>query len=165
MSATTSFSHFCNLKPLSPYYCSLSTHRSHLNQGIKKNHRSQHKIEATNKKGLIGFVPLQFCEFGVMPLLFVYLETCHYNFPSTRLVPFSTLESSLGPFADRIVRMELIPRLKLPLPIGLERAEPQSLRRLHPLPPPPLAYPASSRVRRHRRLAFVSDAGFQPSPA
>ena len=71
------------------------------------------RAKAGKKKGLIGFVPLQFCEFGVIPLLFVYLETCHYNFPSTRLVPFSTLESSLGPFADRIVRMELIPRLKL----------------------------------------------------
>jgi hypothetical protein len=52
-------------------------------------------------------------------LLFVYLETCHYKFTSTRLVPFYTLESSLGPFADRIVRPELIPRLKIPW-----RAEP-----------------------------------------
>ena len=70
---------------------------------------------------LIGFVSLQFCEFGVLPLLFVYLETCHYNFPSTRLVPFSTLESSLGPFADRIVCMELIPRLKLLQPSRAEQ--------------------------------------------
>jgi len=38
-----------------------------------KNENKKYK----NKKGFFGFLPLQFSDFGRMPLLFTLFETCH----------------------------------------------------------------------------------------
>ena len=57
-------------------------------------------------------MPLQFFKFRELPLLFVYLEPCHYYFISTRLVPFCTLDAALGPHADHTRHILLLWQLK-----------------------------------------------------
>ena len=49
---------------------------------------------------------LQSSKFRDLSLQFVYLKTCHYNFPSTRLMSFSTLPEMFGPLADCIIPID-----------------------------------------------------------
>ena len=107
--------------------------------------------------GLIGLVPLQLSKFGVMPLQFVYSETCHYNFHSTGLMPFSTPEHMPGPVSGRRIRYgksygrfcPWLQRIRASR-AGTDRALSSSRTR-----------PSSSiHVRRRRRLpSFFSGAG------
>ena len=48
-----------------------------------------------------GYRPLQFCKFGELPLQFRYSETCHYNYWSSWILPFSTYTSRFGPIVRR----------------------------------------------------------------
>ena len=48
------------------------------------------------------FLPLQFFNFGEMPLQFSYSEICHYNSSYIRILPFYTSFTCLGPLSDRI---------------------------------------------------------------
>ena len=76
-------------------------------------------------------MPLQFFKFRELPLLFLYLEPCHYYFISTRLVPFYTLDAALGPHADRTRRILLLWRLKPSrddVPSRTSGAVPQTIR-------------------------------------
>ena len=51
--------------------------------------------------GLIGMMPLQFCDFSDVPLQFSYLQPCHYNSLSTWLMPFFMAAATSGPPAGR----------------------------------------------------------------
>jgi hypothetical protein len=51
---------------------------------------------------LFGYRPLQFSKLGETLLLFVYFEICHYNFSSTRFLPFSTSYRPWGPLSHYI---------------------------------------------------------------
>ena len=92
-------------------------------------------------------MPLQFFKFRELPLLFVYLEPCHYYFISTRLVPFCTLDAALGPHADR-TRHILLLRAHLQtvwLKVPLAKNEPRESGLIHS---PSLTDRATPRVRR-----------------
>jgi len=96
--------------------------------------------------GLIRSMPLQFFKFRELPLLFVYLEPCHYYFISTRLVPFCTLDAALGPHADHTRRILLL-RAHLQtvwLKVPLAKNEPRESGLIHS---PSLTDCAAPRVR------------------
>ena len=63
--------------------------------------------------GLIGFIPLQFCNFRVIPLQFTYSERCHYNSFEPSNMPFSTYLILLDPRAGSGIfvwtKMPLLP--------------------------------------------------------
>ena len=46
-------------------------------------------------------MPLQFSEFTDLPLLFIILEPCHYNFTNLRTIPLHTLSLCFLNFMDK----------------------------------------------------------------
>ena len=53
------------------------------------------------KIGLIGSMPLQLSEFTDLPLLFIILEPCHYNFKILRNMPLHTPSTCFSKFMDQ----------------------------------------------------------------
>ena len=56
-------------------------------------------------------MPLQFSEFTDLPLLFIILEPCHYNFTNLRTIPLHTLSLCFLNFMDKNTPDLLLPPL------------------------------------------------------
>ena len=112
-------------------------------------------------------MPLQLSEFTDLPLLFIILEPCHYNFKILRNMPLHTPSTCFSKFMDQNILSLLLPLIPSLFPL-IPSLFPLSLHcRIPPRSPSPLPRRSSSRTAcpRGGDRPAGRHGGAPPSPA